>query len=114
MYQEAVMVPMGSWAKDKIKSEYESDEVRTKSPLGNAFSRKVKNWEGRELAYPSNVLSFATECGNKQHSAAFPVELPTWFIKLFSKSGDVILDPFLGSGTVAIAAKRLVSTPFRN
>jgi DNA modification methylase len=32
--------------------------------------------------------------------------LPAWFIKLFTKPGDVVLDPFLGSGTTAIAAAK--------
>ena len=44
---------------------------------------------------------------NKNHSAAFPQELPSWFIKLFSQEGDVVLDPFLGSGSTAVAAKTL-------
>jgi DNA modification methylase len=47
----------------------------------------------------------ATESGNKNHSAAFPVSLPEWFIKLFTKQNDIVLDPFLGSGTTAVAAK---------
>ena len=51
-----------------------------------------------------NLIEFATVCHNKNHSAAFPIELPTWFIQLFSKKGDVVLDPFIGSGTTAVAA----------
>ena len=43
----------------------------------------------------------------KNHSAAFPEALPAWFIKLFTQPGDLVLDPFLGSGTAAVAAKRL-------
>jgi site-specific DNA-methyltransferase (adenine-specific)/site-specific DNA-methyltransferase (cytosine-N4-specific) len=49
----------------------------------------------------------ATECNNKNHSAAFPEELPEWFIKLFTKDGDQVLDPFMGSGTTLIVAKRM-------
>ncbi|MDZ4670083.1 MAG: site-specific DNA-methyltransferase, partial [Phototrophicales bacterium] len=52
----------------------------------------------------TNVLHMATESSNKNHSAVFPLELPTWFIKLFTQAGDVVLDPFLGSGTTAVAA----------
>lgn len=59
------------------------------------------------MAYPSNVLQLATETGNKSHSAVFPKELPAWFIKLFTKPGDLVLDPFLGSGTTCIAAQEL-------
>jgi DNA modification methylase len=57
------------------------------------------------MAYPDNVLHFATECGNKGHSAAFPKALPDWFIRLFTKPGDWVLDPFAGSGTTCVAAK---------
>ena len=59
------------------------------------------------MAYPTNVLHLATECNNKKHSAAFPESLPEWFIKLFTKEGDTVLDPFMGSGTTNIVAKRL-------
>ncbi len=50
------------------------------------------------------MLHLATECGNKNHSAAFPRELPSWFIKLFTEEEDVVLDPFAGSGTTCVAA----------
>jgi DNA modification methylase len=53
------------------------------------------------------VLHLATECGNKNHSAAFPKALPQWFIKLFTSEGDSVLDPFVGSGTTSVAAKEL-------
>ena len=48
-----------------------------------------------------------TECGNRSHSAAFPFALAEWFIKLFTAKGDVVLDPFLGSGTTAIASAQM-------
>ncbi|NCU33172.1 MAG: site-specific DNA-methyltransferase, partial [Candidatus Moranbacteria bacterium] len=60
-----------------------------------------------EKAYPSNVLHMATECNNKNHSAAFPEELPQWFIKLFTLENDTVLDPFMGSGTTIFVAKRM-------
>ena len=59
------------------------------------------------MAYPSNVLHLATECNNKNHSATFPEELPEWFIKLFTKENDMVLDPFMGSGTTVIVANRM-------
>ena len=59
------------------------------------------------MVYPNNVLHMATESSNKNHSAVFPVALPTWFIKLFTLPGDVVLDPFLGSGSTAVAALAL-------
>jgi site-specific DNA-methyltransferase (adenine-specific) len=39
-----------------------------------------------------------------QHPAPFPVELPERFIRLYTYVGDVVLDPFLGSGSTAVAA----------
>jgi DNA modification methylase len=45
----------------------------------------------------------ATKVG---HPAPFPVELPTRLIELYSYQGDLILDPFLGSGSAAVAALR--------
>jgi len=59
------------------------------------------------MVYPTNVLHLATECNNKDHSAAFPDELPEWFIKLFTKEGDIVLDPFMGSGTTTIVAQKM-------
>ena len=104
MYQEAVMVPMGDWAKTRLKNLSETDLRRDNSRVGSGFGKNVSKWVGREMAYPTNVLAMATETGNKQHSAVFPKELPIWFIKLFTNEGDVVLDPFLGSGTTSIAA----------
>ncbi|MEI9808245.1 MAG: site-specific DNA-methyltransferase [Bacteroidota bacterium] len=107
MYQEEVMVPMGDWAKSRLKNLSETDKIRDNSKVGSGFGKNISNWVTRENAYPSNVLHLATECGNKKHSAAFPEELPEWFIKLFTKEGDTVLDPFMGSGTTVIVANRL-------
>jgi site-specific DNA-methyltransferase (adenine-specific) len=41
-----------------------------------------------------------------QHPAPFPIELPERFIRLYTYVGDVVLDPFLGSGSTAVAAVR--------
>lgn len=107
MYQEAVMVPMGDWAKSRLKNLSETDKKRDNSKVGSGFGKNISNWLNREMAYPTNVLHLATECSNKNHSAAFPEELPQWFIKLFTKPGDLVLDPFMGSGTTNIVAKRM-------
>ena len=107
MYQEEVMVPVGDWAKSRLRKLSDTDKIRDNSKSGSKFGKNVSNWLEREFVYPTNVLHLATECNNKNHSAAFPNELPQWFIKLFTKDGDVVLDPFMGSGTTVIVANKL-------
>lgn len=107
MYQEKVMVPTGDWAKNRLKKLSAADRKRDESRVKSGFGKNVSNWVGRSKAYPTNVLHLATECANKNHSAAFPLTLPSWFIELFTEKHDVVLDPFVGSGTTAVAAKQL-------
>lgn len=107
MYQEEVMVPMGDWAKNRLKNLSETDKIRDNSKVGSGFGKNISNWLNRDKAYPTNVLHLATECNNKNHSAAFPEELPEWFIKLFTKQNDTVLDPFMGSGTTLVVANRM-------
>ncbi len=107
MYQEEVMVPMGDWAKNRLKNLSETDKIRDNSKVGSGFGKNISNWIDRDKAYPTNVLHLATECNNKNHSAAFPEELPEWFIKLFTKERDTVLDPFMGSGTTLNVANRM-------
>lgn len=57
------------------------------------------------VALPSNVIHIAAAAATGiDHSAQFPVELPAWFIRAYSDPGDVIFDPFMGSGSTLIAA----------
>lgn len=107
MYQEEVMVPMGDWAERRLKNLSETDKVRDPSKAGSGFGKRIANWIGREKAYPSNVLHLATETKNRNHSAVFPEDLPEWFIKLFTKPHDWVLDPFMGSGTTARVAQTM-------
>lgn len=107
MYQEAVMVPMGKWAETRLKALGKNDIIRFDSQVGSGFGKNISNWLNRDKAFPSNVLHLHTETGNKNHSAVFPKALPEWFIKLFTKEGDWVLDPFVGSGTTCEAAQSL-------
>jgi len=121
MYQDAVKVPIGDWSKSRFKSMSKNDFIRYVSRTNSKFGRNVSNWLNKKKVYPHNVIVFeeehymepttliylATECANRNHSAVFPLELPSWFIKLFTKKGDIVLDPFIGIGTTAIAAKLL-------
>lgn len=105
MYQEAVMVPVGSWAEKRLSKLSETDKIRDESKTKSGFGKNISNWLNRKMVYPTNVLHLSTESSNKNHSAAFPISLPMWFIKLFTAEGDIVLDPFLGSGTTALACR---------
>ena len=107
MYQQEVMVSMGDWVKTRLKNLSNTDKIRDESKVGSGFGKNISNWIDRDKAYPTNVLHLATECNNKNHSAAFPEGLPKWFIKLFTKAGDTVLDPFMGSGTTNFVAQRM-------
>jgi site-specific DNA-methyltransferase (adenine-specific)/site-specific DNA-methyltransferase (cytosine-N4-specific) len=107
MYQDAVKIPIGDWANTRLKNLSDADKSRHESDTKSGFGRNMSNWVGKDTVYPTNVLHMAAECGNKNHSAAFPKALPEWFIKLFTQEGDFVLDPFAGSGTTLFAAREL-------
>ena len=98
------MVPVGDWADSRLRHLSETDQARDESRVGSGFGKNVSNWLDRDFVYPTNVLHMATESSNRGHSASFPMGLPMWFIKLFTRPGDLVLDPFIGSGTTAVAA----------
>jgi len=119
MYQDAVKVPIGSWAEKRFKSMSENDFIRHISKNNSHLGRNVSNWLNKKKVFPHNVIVFEEEhrlylsnvfesavesSSSKNHSAVFPIELPSWFIRLFSKEGDVVLDPFMGSGSTAVSA----------
>lgn len=107
MYQEAVMVPVGDWSKNRLRNLSDTDKIRDNAKNGSGFGKNISNWVDRDKVYPNNVLHLATECNNKNHSAAFPEALPEWFINLFTVEGNTVLDPFMGSGTTVVVAERM-------
>ena len=54
-----------------------------------------------------NVWTIATTPYSDAHFATFPLELPLRCIRIGTKPGDVVCDPFMGSGTVAEAAESI-------
>jgi site-specific DNA-methyltransferase (adenine-specific) len=118
MYQDHVMVPIGEWADKRFKSMNENDFIRQISKNNAHLGRNVSNWLEKKKVFPHNVLVFeeehrlylsnvvetAVNISKQSHSAIFPIELPSWFIRLFTVENDVVLDPFMGSGTTAAAS----------
>ena len=74
---------------------------RVPGTAGDISSKEFLEWTKSIWSFPGQS---AKAVG---HPAPFPVELPTRLIKLYSYPGDIILDPFMGSGTTAVAAAAL-------
>ena len=122
MYQSQVQEDIGAWAEKRLAKLSEADLTRLESATRSGFGRNMSRWVGKDKVNPSNVVILATESSDKGHSAAFPERLPAWFIRLFTREGDTVLDPFMGSGTTAVAAVNLgrhylgieMHPPYRN
>lgn len=110
MYDRRIWVKDPSWANSKWTSnslravhEYEDLYVFWK-PGQTVINRdkidraEWKEWGSRAVWYIDSVRR------NDDHEAKFPLELADRVVRLYSEAGDVVLDPFMGSGTTAIAA----------
>ena len=64
-------------------------------------AQEWKDWGYRQ------IWEIASVRANDIHPAMFPLQLASRVIKLYTDEGDVVLDPFLGSGTTAVAAIKL-------
>jgi DNA modification methylase len=106
MFQDAVKIECSEYTRERAKRIQGNDLTRRNSRTGSNFGCDMTACIS-EWVYPSNVIQCATESKNRLHSAVFPKQLPEFFIKLFSSSGDWVLDPFMGSGTTGIVAKKL-------
>jgi DNA modification methylase len=76
---------------------------------GRTQSNPSLDSEGRHtgLARPSNVIEVKSESSQGSHSAPFPRALVEFFVLAFTDAGDVVFDPFMGSGTTMAAAELL-------
>jgi site-specific DNA-methyltransferase (adenine-specific) len=96
---------------EKSTSKWAGDNERrlnkgahnTRNGSGMNMSRRITG----ELVRPSNVITIPASSLNIQHPAMFPSGLPEFFVRLMTTEGDVVVDPFLGSGTTALAAVKL-------
>ncbi len=111
MRQDAVRVPIGDWTAARLSNMSANDRARQESATNSGVGRRIAAWEGKRTVYPSNVLHKSPICHNTGHSAAFPEWLPEFFINLFTDEGDVVLDPFAGSGTTFRVASQLQRIP---
>jgi DNA modification methylase len=117
-FEPVYQFTLGDWKFRPRDVMHESDSVP--QPLGrgagNTSAAKRQGKSGAVdpneikagLAYPGNRLpTFASTHTALGHSAAFPVGLPSFFIKAYSDTEDAVYEPFCGSGSTLIAAEQL-------
>ena len=75
--------------------------------IGGENGRTEKHFKINKEKVKSNVWNIAIAQNKTKHPAVFPIQLAIDHIKSWSNEGDMVLDPFMGSGTTAIAAKNL-------
>lgn len=99
----------GSWKSASNPVLRDTHEYILVFSKGN-YNRPSKNKEStitrdNFLNFTKSVWSFPAESAKRaKHPAPYPVELPGRLIQLYTYSGDIILDPFIGSGTTAVAS----------
>ncbi|MDI6897275.1 DNA methyltransferase [Methanocella conradii] len=99
----------GSWRSAKnptLRDVHEYILVFSKKAFARSGSKKRSTITREEfLEFTKSVWTFGGESARRVgHPAPFPAELPLRCIKLYTFEGDVVLDPFMGSGTTALAA----------
>lgn len=101
----------GSWrsaSNPTLRDVHEYVLVFSKGSFSRSKGEKVNTIQRDDfLACTKSVWHFPAESARRVgHPAPFPVELPRRLIELYSFAGDIILDPFCGSGTTCLAAKK--------
>lgn len=97
-----VLVPANpKWIKDNLKRKNKGTHNVNNGSGMNMAVRTVS-----EMARPSNVITLATNTTNVSHPATFPIGLPDFFIRLMTEENDIVFDPFMGSGTTALACMK--------
>lgn len=108
----SVSTAWGSWrsaANPTLRDVHEYILVFSKGTFGRANRSRRKSTISKQefLEFTKSIWTFPAEPARKVgHPAPFPVELPYRLIQLYTYKGEVVLDPFIGSGQSAIAAIR--------
>jgi site-specific DNA-methyltransferase (adenine-specific) len=106
----AASTAWGSWRSPANPTLRDTHEYILVFSKGNFSRKKPADREGtisREefLEFTKSVWTFPAESAKKVgHPAPFPVELPYRLLQLYTYSSEVVLDPFMGSGSAALAA----------
>jgi len=97
----------GSKQNFKIPSQKkERGHEREHTGFNDTWDHMTKEEQGENGRNKRSVWTIPTYPFTEAHFATFPEDIPTICIKAGSKPGDIILDPFMGSGTTGLVAKR--------
>ena len=98
----------GSWMSASnpiLRDTHEYIQIYSKNTYKRLDSGKTAITKDNFMEYTTSIWKFNPESATRvNHPAPFPIELPARLIELYSYENDVILDPFMGSGTTAMAA----------
>lgn len=104
---------------DEMRTPYSEKSIqRMKNPLKKRFARDEDNQKSKDYkdwqpnpkgALPTTLVSISSEAKRiaDNHVAVYPLELVNYFIKGATKPGDLVLDPFMGTGTTGLSATNL-------
>ena len=107
-----VSMAWGSWksaSNPVLRDTHEYILVFSKGTFSRKKPKDKENTISRDdfMEWTKSVWTMNPESAKKiGHPAPFPVELPYRLIQLYTFRGDVVLDPFMGSGSTALAANR--------
>ena len=93
------------WTTNTLKAVSETEDLYIFWKPGEYIinRKRLSEKEWREWGL-RQIWEIPSVKANNEHPAMFPLELAKRVIRLYSDEGDIILDPFIGSGTTAIAA----------
>ncbi len=106
-FPEQCLSPARWDAKDRERrKKLAHNFLRVNAPSGQGRKRVQA---GPDWVRPSNLLHFEAEFSPNptRHPARFPIDLPLFFIRLLTKPGQLVFDPFAGTCTTAVAAEQL-------
>lgn len=106
-FPEHCLSPARWDAKDRERrKKLAHNYVRANAPSGQGRKRVQA---GPDMVRPSTLLHLEPDFSPNpvKHPARFPLALPTFFINLLTEPGQLVVDPFGGTGTTALAAERL-------
>lgn len=89
----------------RTKYKYTPSNTGKRQGMGGMEMKHANHNGNNELRYPSSVQKFNCEVG--LHPTQKPLRMFEYLVKTYTDEGDTVLDPFLGSGTTALACKNL-------